>query len=428
MKNDLAVEAVNLTKIYKLYEKPINRFRESISLTGKSYHSDFYALKDINFEINKGDSFGIIGKNGSGKSTLLKIITGVLTPSSGKINVNGRVAALLELGAGFNPELSGLENIYFNGTLSGATRSEMDDKLEEIISFADIGTFINQPVKVYSSGMFARLAFAVAVNINPDILIVDEALSVGDIRFQQKCLRKMKSFQESGKTILFVSHDTSVVENLCNKALWLETGIINAIGSSTEVCKKYFSHMATDENIPGNKVIKTTENINSDTNKWFNFKNCETFGDGGAEITSACIKNIPCNGNNCLALGGELITLSLKIVTSEIIENPIIGWILKDRLGNQIIGANSFTYGAKLPKFYAENTYIIKMQFELPYLLTGDYSLDFAIADGTQLTHVQKHWIHDGVIIKFKNPDQRQNMGMILSIQEIEFICENKSN
>ena len=201
MSNSIAITINHLTKVYKLYDRPVDRLKESLHPLKKKYHKDFYALNDVSFEIKKGETVGIIGKNGAGKSTLLKIITGVLTPTSGSIHVNGRIASLLELGAGFNLEYTGLENIYFQGTLMGFSHEEMEAKIGEIVDFADIGDFIHQSVKMYSSGMFARLAFAVAINVEPDILIVDEALSVGDMRFQQKCYRKFREFQEANKTI-----------------------------------------------------------------------------------------------------------------------------------------------------------------------------------------------------------------------------------
>ena len=205
--NGVAISAQNLTKIYKLYDRSIDRLRESLHPFRRSYHNDFYALKDVSFEINKWETFGIIGKNGSGKSTLLKIIAGVLTPSGGNLEVRGKVSAVLELGIGFNPDMTGLENIYFSGTIMGYSRKEMDAKLDDILSFADIGDFINQPMKTYSSGMFVRLAFAVAMKVDPEILVVDEALAVGDMFFQSKCMLMMKRMIDSGMTMARVQAD-----------------------------------------------------------------------------------------------------------------------------------------------------------------------------------------------------------------------------
>ena len=218
------IEIKDITKTYKLYNKPSDRLRENFSLTHKSYHRDHNALQGINLDVYKGECVGIIGTNGSGKSTLLKIVTGVVSPTSGTLKINGKISALLELGAGFNQEYTGIENIYLNGTMVGFTKEEMDEKLQSIVDFAEIGDFINQPVKTYSSGMFARLAFAVAINVEPDILIVDEALSVGDIFFQSKCYQKFLDFKEAGKTILFVSHDLSSIIKYCDRSLLIHQG------------------------------------------------------------------------------------------------------------------------------------------------------------------------------------------------------------
>ena len=234
-----AVELKDISKVYKLFEKPKDRLKESLSLTHKCYHRDHFALAGVNLEVRKGESVGIIGTNGSGKSTLLKIITGVLTPSGGTVEIDGKISALLELGAGFNMEYTGLENIFLNGTMMGFTDEEMRGKLDDIISFAEIGEFVHQPVKTYSSGMFARLAFAVAINVEPDILIVDEALSVGDIFFQAKCYRKFDEFKKAGKTIIFVSHDMGSVIKYCDRALLLNKGKQIFVGTCSEAVDIY---------------------------------------------------------------------------------------------------------------------------------------------------------------------------------------------
>ena len=256
MNDDIAIKVENLSKIYKLYDKPIDRLKESLHWGGKKYHKDFYALNDISFEIKKGETVGIIGKNGSGKSTLLKIITGVLTQTSGNVKVNGKVSALLELGAGFNPEYTGIENIYFQGNLMGYTEEEVDSKLQDILDFADIGEFINQPVKMYSSGMFARLAFAVAINVEPDILIVDEALSVGDVKFVFKCLNKLKNMQESGATIILVTHDIQTVKTFCCRGIWIKNGNLLNVGSVEVVTNAYIRDLFQDDASRLNEFIQ----------------------------------------------------------------------------------------------------------------------------------------------------------------------------
>ena len=239
--NNTAIKVENLSKIYRLYDKPQDRLKEALHPFKKKYHHDFHALDSISFEVKKGETVGIIGKNGAGKSTLLKIITGVLTPTTGSVKINGKVASLLELGAGFNPEMTGLENIYLNGTLMGFTKEEMDQRIDAITEFANIGEFIYQPVKMYSSGMFARLAFSVAINVDADILIVDEALSVGDMLFQAKCMTKMTQLMKEGMTILFVSHDIHAVRSLCQTGIYLENGKTMMIGEAGKVVDRYIN-------------------------------------------------------------------------------------------------------------------------------------------------------------------------------------------
>lgn len=237
--NDVAIRVQQISKIFKLYEKPIDRLKEALHPGAKRYHQDFYALSDINFSVKRGETVGILGKNGAGKSTLLKIIAGVLTPSAGTVQVNGSVASLLELGAGFNPEYTGIENIFFQGALMGFSREQIATRVDDIVAFADIGAFIHQPIKVYSSGMFARLAFSVAINVEPDVLIVDEALSVGDMAFQEKSITKMKEMVSQNRAILFVSHSLPSIRNFCNRAIWIDEGRIIEEGDAHAVCEKY---------------------------------------------------------------------------------------------------------------------------------------------------------------------------------------------
>lgn len=237
--NDIVIKAEHLSKIYKIYENDIDRLKETFHPFHKRYSKDFFALQDVSFEIRRGENVGLVGKNGAGKSTLLKMITGVLTPSGGTLQVNGRIASLLELGAGFNPDMTGIENIYMNGLLMGQSRDEMNDKIDDIVAFADIGDFVKQPVKTYSSGMFARLAFAVNAFLEPDILIIDEALSVGDSFFQSKCMDKMRKMIESGVTVLFVSHDTYAVKNLCERAFYLQSGKLIMDAPAKDVIEVY---------------------------------------------------------------------------------------------------------------------------------------------------------------------------------------------
>lgn len=243
MCNQPKITVCNLSKSYMIYNTPVDRFKEAVSRTGKSLHTDFIALNNISFTVNKGEILGIMGCNGAGKSTLLKIITGVLTPTSGKVYVDGKISSLLELGSGFNPEYTGVENVYFYGTLMGLTRQQVTERFQDIAAFAEIGDYIYQPVKTYSSGMFARLAFACAINVEPDVLIIDEILSVGDIRFQAKCFNKFKHFKEQGITILYVGHDVGIMKTFCDKAIWLNHGNLVMEGSPSEVAAQYVEFM-----------------------------------------------------------------------------------------------------------------------------------------------------------------------------------------
>jgi ABC-type polysaccharide/polyol phosphate transport system ATPase subunit len=243
MNNELAITVTNLSKVYKLYDNPVDRLKESIHPFRKKYSRDFYALKDVSFQVEKGSTLGIVGKNGSGKSTLLKIVTGVLTPTAGNLVISGKISALLELGAGFNPDLTGIENVYLNGTLHGFTRDAVAARLPEILAFADIGDFVHQPIKMYSSGMMVRLAFAAAINIDPDILIVDEALAVGDAKFQRKCYAKFENFKKTGKTVLFVSHSSETIKQFCDRAILLDEGVMVAQGEPDAITKIYFKRL-----------------------------------------------------------------------------------------------------------------------------------------------------------------------------------------
>ncbi len=336
------IKVENLTKLYKLYNKPFDRLKESLHPNKKKFHKDFYALEHVSFEIKEGESVGIIGKNGSGKSTLLKIITGVLTPTQGKAEVQGRISALLELGAGFNPDFTGLENIYLNGTMMGFSRNEMDSKVQDIIQFADIGDFIHQPVKTYSSGMFVRLAFAVAINVEPEILIVDEALSVGDIFFQAKCFKKFEEFKKQGKTILFVTHDMSSIMKYCDRVIVMNEGVVveeGAPGPMIDVYKKLLVGMykATDSGLPsysneeGEQGWKSKLNINPAY---------QEYGDKKAEIVDYAIIDHNEDITNVI-MKGKPFTLRMKVKFNTVIEEPIFAFSIKDARGTEITGTNT---------------------------------------------------------------------------------------
>ena len=417
---DIAIKVDNLTKIYHLYDDPVDRLKESLHPLRKKYHREYYALNDVSFEVKKGETVGIIGKNGAGKSTLLKILTGVLNPTCGHVSMNGRVLALLELGTGFNPELTGLENIFFNGTLLGASREEMDQKLDAILKFADIGEFVHQPVKTYSSGMVVRLAFAVIANMNPEVLIVDEALAVGDAFFVQKCMRFLRNFIENG-TLIFVSHDSGAVLNLCDRAIWLQEGQLLQDGNPKAVTEAYLADFY--ESQQGSSVTPTTVHhdtqplkegeprdmrldfINGTTLRndieVFEFKNDGlTFGKGGAEIES--VKLLDAKGQPLSwVVGGEDICLTIQCKIKENLSNPIVGYNVKDRLGQDIFVDNTFiSYVDNPVQVNLGQNLIASFHFRMPILPTGDYSISAAIAEGTQDEHVQHHWLNDALIFK----------------------------
>lgn len=413
------VSVSDLSKSYRLYETPFDRLKESFHPLRKKYHRDFHALENVSFQVKQGETVGILGRNGSGKSTLLKILTGVLTPSAGTVDVKGRVLALLELGAGFNPELTGIENIYFNGMLLGASRLEMDARLDAILEFADIGEFIDQPVKTYSSGMYVRLAFAVIANMDADVLIIDEALSVGDAFFVQKCMRFLRRFIEQG-TLIFVSHDAGAVTSLCDRAIWLDKGGMQLDGTPKEVTEAYLANLyevqqgASSTNIVNNKSQQfaydefhdmRVDFINSSTLRndiqLFKFEENEnSFGKGGAEVKHVVIldeQDRPLSW----CVGGEKVTLLIHCLTLELLKDPVVGFIVKDRLGQIIFADNTFLNYINRPQsVHSGQSIEARFSFRMPVLPNGDYSISVAIADGIQDEHVQHRWMNDALIFK----------------------------
>ena len=326
MSEEFAVSATKIEKRYKLYERNRDRMLDALGLSGKKERFKFhYALKGVDFEVKKGETVGIIGTNGSGKSTLLKILTGVLTPTSGEVKVNGRISALLELGAGFNMDYNGIENIYLNGTMMGFSKDEIDKKLDDILAFADIGDYVYQPCKTYSSGMFVRLAFAVSINIDPEILIVDEALSVGDVFFQAKCYRKFEEFKKKGKTILFVSHDLSSISRYCDRVYLLNNGEMIGNGSPKEMIDKYKQILAGGGQA---KIVETNEN------------DVLEYGNGKAYITDFSITDAKGTKTNAVEKGTDY-TVTMKVRIDEDIQAPIFACSVKNVRGVEITGTNT---------------------------------------------------------------------------------------
>ncbi|HAX74231.1 MAG TPA: ABC transporter ATP-binding protein [Firmicutes bacterium] len=346
-----------LDKVYKIYKHPMDRVKEAMSITKKLYSKNHYALQDINIEIYKGQSVGILGTNGSGKSTLLKIITGVLNPTSGSVEVKGKVSALLELGAGFNPEYTGVENVYLNGSMMGYTKKEMESKLDAIINFADIGDFVYQPVKTYSSGMFARLAFAVAINVEPDILIVDEALSVGDARFQTKCIEKMEQIKKKGTTILFVTHATEQVRRFCDRAIWIDKGHLKMDGESTEIVDLYESWL-----VYGDKVFNKNENLVVDE-----IENPDKMGR---------ISNVELSAQNIKTFDCFYVDVTYEIYEAQIPEF-LLGVAIYTPNREYVFGPNTYLEKVEVPKVKG----VHKVRYRIPEmpLLPGVYNIDVGI-------------------------------------------------
>lgn len=396
---DCLIDVNNISKVYKLYNQPFDRVKEVLSPTKKKYHQNFHAVDKVSLSVNRGETVGIIGKNGSGKSTLLKMISGVLTPSSGTITVNGNISALLELGAGFNGDLSGYENIFLNGTLLGYTREYVEKSLKDILEFADIGEFIHQPVKTYSSGMFVRLAFAVAININPEILIVDEALSVGDMRFQQKCYRKIREIKKTG-TVLMVSHDTGALATFCDRIIWMDGGRIFKEGRPDKILDEYQAFMSYD--IKEMQSV-TSYNVNNESTQdevtSTNQTRAQAFGNGDGFFETLRLVNLNTGKESVTVAGGDKVGIDFTLKINNEIDMPILGFTLKDALGNSVIVTNTHFEKIPLEPLQKGRKYHFQFKMEFPHLRNGKYSLDIALANGTYQAHEQIQWINDALII-----------------------------
>ena len=351
MENKKVIQVKNLTKMYKLYDKPSDRLKEALGLTRKKLYKEHYALRDVNFDIQEGECVGIIGTNGSGKSTILKIITGVLTPTQGEVKVDGRISALLELGAGFNMEYSGLENVYLNGTMIGFSKEEIDARLDDILEFADIGDFIHQPVKTYSSGMFVRLAFAVAINIDPEILVVDEALSVGDVFFQAKCYHKFEEFKKQGKTILFVSHDLSSVSKYCDRVILLNKGVKLDEGSPKQMVDLYKQLLVGQGPVKQQEADKEKKAAvqSEGTGNFQANPNMLEYGNRMAEIIHFEVLDDRGMLSNTIEKGTEF-KIRMKVHFNEDIQEPIMAYTFKNIKGTEITGTNTMFEKAQVAR------------------------------------------------------------------------------
>lgn len=424
---EYAIQVEDVSKIYKLYEKPIDRLKESLSLTHRNYHRDFFALNDISFRVKKGETVGIIGTNGSGKSTILKIITGVLTPTSGTVRVTGVISALLELGAGFNMDYTGIENVYMNGTMMGFSRKQMDEKLPDILEFADIGDFVYQPVKTYSSGMFVRLAFALAINVDPEILIVDEALSVGDVFFQSKCYRRMEEIRRNGTTILMVTHDMGSVIKYCDRVILLNKGNFvteGAPGKMVDLYKKILANQldALEEELEemndfsggmleaggaaegadraeksgaGKGTASAGKRSHSGLMRdhiTINPSRTE-YGNGKAEIYDLGLFDERGNLTNLL-LKGEYFEIREKIRFFEPIEAPIFTYTIKDKKGTDLSGTNTMFEGVDIRPVKNGDEYEVTFRQKMT-LQGGEYLLSMSCTGFEQGEHTVYHRLYD---------------------------------
>ena len=417
VENKKVIQIEHLSKMYKLYDKPSDRLKESLGLTRQKRYREHYALHDINFDIEEGECVGIIGTNGSGKSTILKIITGVLSPTEGTVTVNGRISALLELGAGFNMEYSGLENVYLNGTMIGFSKEEIDQRLDDILAFADIGDFIHQPVKMYSSGMFVRLAFAVAINIDPEILIVDEALSVGDVFFQAKCYHKFEEFKKQGKTILFVSHDLSSIAKYCDRVVLLNKGQMLDQGSPKAMVDMYKQLLVNQDPVKqGGGSGKAAENwregfrVNPDTLE---------YGEKQAEIIDFVVLDSEGRQTNTIEKG-TVFEIKMRVHFNESIQQPIMAYTFKNIQGTEITGTNTMYEEAVVEHPDEGRECIVTFKQEMN-LQGGEYLLSFGCTGYRQGDFSVFHRLYDAcniTVVSTKNTVGFYDMNSEVTVEE----------
>lgn len=435
MGEEIAISLRNVSKCFKRYARPVDRLHE-ILLPTKSRADEFWALRDINLDLPKGETLGIVGQNGSGKSTLLQIVAGTLVPTTGEVKVNGRLSALLELGSGFNPEFTGKQNVFFNGRLLGLSQNDIEAKFDEIAAFADIGDFLHQPVKTYSTGMYVRLAFSVAINVNPDILIVDEALAVGDARFQQRCMTRINQLRNQGVTVLFVSHDAEAVKRLCNQAVVLEKGKVVNRGSAQDMVSWYLALMTVDFDMEALRKIEESARMQEETdqiklnnsnlngkqkdkldvqvdflNQTSNVAEPHTIsntavlpelkyfrhGDGNARIVRTIVKNSQGQEVDFVYLG-EIINVYIEVEFLSNQDDYLIGMLVRDRLGTDIIGINTYQERIKMPKVNVGDKYLYCFSFPID-IKPGVYSISPSVAyDQYKMPWLD--WVENALIIR----------------------------
>lgn len=431
---EYVVCAEAVSKGYTLYNRSSQRLMHLL-MPWRAY-PQFEALKGVSFKVARGETVGIIGQNGAGKSTLLQIVTGTVPPTAGDIFVGGRVAALLELGAGFEPDFTGRENILLNGTILGLSERKLKERMNDIIAFSELGEFVDRPVRTYSSGMFMRLAFSVAAHVDADLLIIDEALSVGDARFNQKCMRFLKRFKKTG-SILFVSHDVGAVTGLCDRAIWLDHGSVRAEGNAIQVCEQYVSSLfgdssagtnsknestgalqeASEQNAPLSDQLVLYQNSSPPLESKPGITSCsefnpkaDAFGSGGARIVDTGVYDPDQNTRLSQVSDGQTVNLRVVVDADERVNKPIFGFYIKDRLGQLLLGENTYWEDCPQPSIAPGERISAQFQFKWPALAKGNYSLTVAIADGTMADHDQRHWLHDAMIFEVLSSAARHGL------------------
>ena len=443
---EFVVVADGISKGYTLYSRASQRLMHL--LMPWRVYPQFEALKNVSFHVARGETVGVIGQNGAGKSTLLQLVTGTVPPTTGTISVSGRVAALLELGAGFEPDFTGRENILLNGTILGLSEQQLRERMDDIITFSELGDFIDRSVRTYSSGMFMRLAFSVAAHVDADLLVIDEALSVGDARFTQKCMRYLKNFKSKG-SILFVSHDVGAVTGLCDRAIWLDHGRVRAVGDPVHVCEQYVSSLfeSPGEALGSQERAVSAQAEASEQYSWsrnqlilftssspppesspgitscaaFNAE-ASAFGSGGAQIVDAGLFD-PEQGARFDKVGeGQEVDLRIVVEADRQIGGPIFGFYIKDRLGQLLLGENTFWENTPQPSITPGERVSARFRFKWPALAKGSYALTVAIADGTMADHSQLHWMHDAVIFEVLTSSARHGLVGL----DMQFVAINR--
>jgi lipopolysaccharide transport system ATP-binding protein len=424
MSSELAIEVLSLSKNYSIYESPAHRLWQMLFRGYRRFFREHVVLKGISFTVRRGETVALIGRNGSGKSTLLQILCGTLDATGGECRVHGRVAALLELGAGFNPEFTGRENVYMSGQILGLTDEELDARYEDIVRFADIGDYVDQPVKTYSSGMFMRLAFAVIAHVDADVLVVDEALAVGDAYFVQKCMRFLHAFKARGGTLLFVSHDSTTVTALCDRAIWLHDGEVRIDADPKQVTEAYLADMyrreqgddevaahiksqggalhgeqADDDFVDARRDLVLHSNVRNDIQVQPFDAARESFGKGGARIMG--VRLLDEHGSPLLwSIGGERVSLVISVTAEVPIANLIVGFLVRNKQGLSLFGDNTYlSYLDRPMALAAGEEWYGRFDFRLPVLPAGEYAVSVAVSDGSQQAHVVHQWMHDALIL-----------------------------